>query len=217
MTRWSAVYSKSAGPLDINKEKKDGIFMRDGTQATLPVMWRWNDLPGHETCCILADTDGWRLTGVAVLVFEGQACRLDYWIDCGKEWVTRSAAVTGWVGDREIDVSVVRGSGGEWGLNGNTCEDVAGCIDIDLNFSPSTNLLPIRRLDLKVGASASVRAAWLRFPSFALEPLDQTYTRIDDRIYRYESAGGRFVAELTVDDEGLVIDYGKIWYREVIA
>lgn len=40
---------------------------------------------------------------------------------------------------------------------------MAECVDIDLNFSPSTNLLPIRRFDLSVGASAIVRAAWLRF------------------------------------------------------
>jgi hypothetical protein len=90
-------------------------------------------------------------------------------------------------------------------------------MDIDLNFSPSTNLLPIRRLDLAVGATAAVRAAWLRFPSFKLEVLDQSYTRLESRRYRYESAGGRFVADVTVDDAGVVIDYGDIWSREVTA
>lgn len=38
---------------------------------------------------------------------------------------------------------------------------------------------------------------------------------LDKELYRYESAGGRFVAEVTVDDAGLVIDYGDIWSREV--
>jgi hypothetical protein len=46
---------------------------------------------------------------------------------------------------------------------------MAGCVNIDLNFSPSTNLLPIRRLDLSVGASAIVRAAWLRFPGMNVQ------------------------------------------------
>lgn len=36
-------------------------------------------------------------------------------------------------------------------LNGVDCPAVAGCTDIDLGFSPSTNLLPIRRLSLEVG------------------------------------------------------------------
>ena len=69
------------------------------------------------------------------------------------------------------------------------CPAVAGCVDLDLNFSPSTNLLPIRRLNLSVGQEAAVRAAWLRFPSFILEPLEQLYRRVDATTYRYESAG----------------------------
>ena len=191
--------------------------MSEKTVSSTPVIWKRHDIPGHETCLVVYRDEGWRLEGVAVLVWEGQACRMDYLIDCDAQWVTRSAAVTGWVGNRMIDVTVTRQDDGRWQLNGEECDDLAGCIDIDLNFSPSTNLLPIRRLDLQVGEGASVRAAWLRFPSFALEPLDQTYTRLENRIYRYESAGGRFVAEVTVDDEGLVIDYGKIWCREALA
>ena len=103
---------------------------------------------------------------------------------------------------------------GVWNLNGLKVSEVDGCLDVDLNFSPSTNLLPIRRLGLNVGQESAVRAAWLRFPAFKLEPLDQTYRRIDQRRYRYESAGGRFVGELDVDEAGLVIRYHDIWQAE---
>ena len=91
---------------------------------------------------------------------------------------------------------------------------MAGCIDLDLNFSPSTNLLPIRRLDLPVGQGAGVRAAWLRFPSFTLEPLEQIYRRTDVATYRYESAGGRFAVELQVNAAGLVTRYENFWQVE---
>jgi hypothetical protein len=103
---------------------------------------------------------------------------------------------------------------GRWWLNDRACPAVSGCIDVDLNFSPSTNLLPIRRLNLAIGEEATVRAAWLRFPSFTLEPLEQTYRRLGERTYRYSSAGGRFVAELEVDDRGLPLRYGDIWRVE---
>ena len=58
------------------------------------------------------------------------------------------------------------------------------------------------------------RAAWLRFPSFHLEPLEQLYRRVDVATYRYESAGGRFVADLEVNADGFVIRYPDIWEVE---
>jgi hypothetical protein len=149
---------------------------------------------------------------VALFVHEGLSCRLDYSIACSASWVTKSARVSGWLGDRTIDIRIEHD--GSWTLNGAACPQVDGCLDVDLNFSPSTNLLPIRRLSLAVGQRAAVRAAWLRFPSFTLEPLEQTYTRLAERTYRYESAGGKFVAELEVDQDGLPVTYGKFWASE---
>jgi hypothetical protein len=59
-----------------------------------------------------------------------------------------------------------------------------------------------------------VQAAWLRFPGFTLEPLAQRYRRIDATTYRYESAGGRFVAELRANAAGFVTRYGDYWEAE---
>jgi len=101
-----------------------------------------------------------------------------------------------------------------WRLNDTECPTVNGCVDIDLGFSPSTNLLPIRRLSIPVGEEADVRAAWLPFPSLSFQLLPQTYRRERERTYRYESAGGRFVRTIEVDDVGLVTDYPGIWIRE---
>jgi hypothetical protein len=101
-------------------------------------------------------------------------------------------------------------------LNGKECPDVAGCIDIDLNFSPSTNLLAIRRLGLGIGQQGDVKAAWLLFPSFDLEPLEQIYRRLDKARYGYESGGGRYVTELEVNEEGFVIHYPDVWEVEAV-
>lgn len=102
-------------------------------------------------------------------------------------------------------------------MDGSECSNVEGCLDLDLNFSPSTNLLPIRRLALAAGQEADVRAAWLRFPMFVLEPLEQRYCRLDDSVYRYESAGGRFVAELQVNEAGFVMHYPNLWQIEALV
>jgi hypothetical protein len=171
------------------------------------ILWQRLDRPGHETARLSRQEGGWDLSGTAVFAHEGRPCRLDYSILCDPAWRTTQARVDGWVGSETIRIEISAGSSARWWMNGSEILEVNGALDIDLNFSPSTNLLPIRRLDLAVGEEASVRAAWLRFPNFALEPLEQSYRRLPESKYRYESAGGRFVAELGVNASGFVTLY----------
>src|SRR5690606_36372388 len=124
---------------------------------------------------------------------------------------TRSARIGGWVGRRRIECEILVDVSGEWRFNGRVCPELHDCHDVDLNFSPSTNLLSIRRLNLAIGQAADAKAAWLRFPTFELEPLDQTYRRLGAYAYRYESAGGDFVAELQVNSAGFVTEYPQFW------
>jgi len=119
-----------------------------------------------------------------------------------------------WVGTETVLINLTVVADRRWRINGIECPPVTGCFDLDLDFSPSTNLLPIRRLSLTVGQRASVRAAWLRFPQFTLEPLEQLYHRIGATTYRYENARGRFVAELQVNEAGFVTHYPNIWQAE---
>jgi hypothetical protein len=181
------------------------------------ILWRRLDAPGHEASRLAARDGGWELAGCAVFSHEARPCRLDYRIACDAAWRTRTARVTGWVGSTEIRVEIEADEHGRWTLNGAPVPAVQGCTDVDLNFSPSTNLLPIRRLALAVGREAEVNAAWLRFPSFALERLPQRYRRNAARTYRYESGGGAFATELDVDDAGLVTHYPSFFRVEDAA
>jgi hypothetical protein len=148
-----------------------------------------------------------------VFVEAESPCRLDYSVVCDGAWTTLGGEVSGWVGGEEIEIRVERDASGRFRINGIERREVEGCLDLDLNFSPSTNLLPIRRLALPVGGEAEVRAAWLRFPSFELAPLAQTYRRLGPSTYRYESEGG-FTAELEVNASGLVTLYPGLWRAE---
>ena len=171
------------------------------------ILWRWMDRPGHEA----ARLSGTMLEGAAAFAHDDAPVGLAYSIVCDASWHTRTATVRGFIGARPVDVAITAGE--IWRLNGEEQPQVAGCIDLDLNFSPVTNLLPIRRLSLEVGEEANVRAAWLRFPSMQLEPLEQTYRRLADDRYRYTSANGAFTAELRVNAEGWVVDYPGAWTR----
>lgn len=178
------------------------------------IIWRRLDTPGHESARVFRIKSRWTLTGTAVFVHNRKPCRLDYLLRCNSHWQTVSAKVSGWVGDAAIGVAISVDSDHHWQLNKEQCSNVKGCIDLDLNFSPLTNTLPIRRLNLAVGQEANVRAAWLRFPSFTLEPLEQVYRRVKTSKYRYESAGGSFVADLEVDKAGFVTHYPDFWQVE---
>lgn len=178
------------------------------------ILWHRLDLPGHEIGRLNARDDGWELSGVALFLHEGQACQLEYRVHCDSNWHTRGAWLQGILGEHAVDLTVAVDAARRWSLNGEDCSAVAGCLDIDLGFSPSTNLLPIRRLELAVGQEAAIRAAWLPFPALRFQELSQTYRRESESTYRYESGGGRFVRLLDVDATGFVRRYPGIWEAE---
>ena len=96
-------------------------------------------------------------------------------------------------------------------MNGELNEAVTGCVDVDLAFTPATNLIPIRRLALPIGSEAKFDVAWLEFPSFSLTRLDQVYRRTGDEAYTFTSGGGSFTARLRVNEAGFVVDYPGLW------
>ncbi len=181
------------------------------------ILWRRLDLPGHEAAEITQQRNRWNLAGTALFAYRQQPCRLDYEIECDMLWGTRDVMVRGQIGEAPVSLALSRDGEGAWCANGTAQPAVQGCIDIDLGFSPSTNLLPIRRLKLPIGARAQVRAAWVRFPELTLEVLEQSYTRLTELTYKYESAGGEFTRELTVNAHGFVVDYPGVWRDESLA
>jgi hypothetical protein len=179
------------------------------------ILWRRLDLPGHDAARFAVREDGWELDGCAVFAHAGRACRLDYRVRCDRDGRTRAARVRGWCGAESVAVELAADADG-WTRDGRPCPELERCVDVDLQFTPATNTLPVRRLALAVGAVADVRAAWLRFPELALEPLDQRYERLDPRRYRYSSAEGSFVRDLEVDAAGFVTHYPGSWRAELV-
>jgi hypothetical protein len=175
------------------------------------VLWQRLDVPGLEYCRIWTEPDGVRLEGT-VIVDEGTPWRVDHEVSCSPAWETRSAAISLTTGEETRQLRLVAETTGLAGL--------AGCVDVDVSLTPATNTLPIRRLgllDLAVGESREVTAAWVGFPALSVEPLPQRYTRLAGRRFRYESGDGAFQTELEVDDAGLVVSYPPFWRRVTIS
>ena len=176
-------------------------------------LWKMLHAPGMERFELLQRAAQWILCGTILHLHQDQPFEVSYSIRCDPRWHTLSSHIElrGGSCTRALQVEVDRG---RWIANGKPQPQLDGCIDIDLGWSPCSNTLPIRRLNLANRAdSGPIIAAWVKFPELTLEPLAQEYHRISERLYQYSSRGGAFTAKLLVGEHGLVDEYEGFWKR----
>lgn len=182
--------------------------------ASSSVMWMMLHTPGHDACRFTCGRDGFALDGCAAFAHEGMACAVRYAVRGDADWQTRSGRVSGFLGGETVDIAVERAADGRWFLNGKEQGAVAGQRDLDLGFTPATNLIALRRFALRPGESVAAPAAYLLFPETKLDDLgltllEQSYARLDES--RYDYSGPHYRATLTVDQTGFVVDYPGLW------
>lgn len=176
-------------------------------------LWQRVEGAALERFELLHAADAWHLRGTILAAVGAGAAEVSYEVTCDGAWRTRRADIRlrDDAGERSL---AILAAAGRWTVNGRQDDSMRGCVDLDLAWSPSTNTLPIRRLGLEVGgASGPLAAAWVRFPELTVQPLEQEYRRLSESMYRYTSRGGAFAADLEVDGDGLVLDYGGVWRR----
>ena len=155
----------------------------------------------------------WVLGGTIVAIHRRGPTEARYQVFCDAAWRTQRTLVSvrDAAGERSLRLTT---RNRRWYVNGREQSSLRGCVDVDLEWSPSTNTLPIRRLRLPVGErSVMLDMAWIRFPALTIERLQQTYERLSRARYRYVSGGGTFTADIEVDVAGLVADYKGGWRR----
>lgn len=152
-----------------------------------------------------------------VAALEGLPLKVRYGVICDRSWQTRAVHLGLRAGGPERALHLTVDDNRRWWIAGRELESLRDCTDVDLELTPATNTLPIRRLGLTPGESQDVPAAWMRFPGLTLEPLAQRYTRLEENRYRYESGHGAYVAEIEVDELGLATRYGEVWERVAAA
>ena len=180
------------------------------------ILWRRTDVCGHDACGLWGTESGWCLAGTAIFALEGQPCHLAYEVDCDTTWRTRSTKVTGYIGRHALELTIVAMPGARWLLNDIDQPEAAGCIDVDLNFTPATNLIAIRRLALDISHASDAPAAWLRFPELKLDRLEQRYHRVALDTYEYQAPLVGYSGLLRVSDLGFVTQYLGLWALEAL-
>ncbi len=160
------------------------------------VVWQPWDSIGAEYLEVSADAAGVRGVGCLIRRFPSGPVCIEYVVECDATWRTRAAEVNLW-GLEKRGVSV----------------DLHGCHYVDIAAVAFTNTLPIRHLALTIGQSAEIAVAYVHVPELRVERVAQRYTRVAAQRYRYEGLSTGFVAEITVDEDGLVMDYPQLCRR----
>jgi hypothetical protein len=184
--------------------------------TTRLALWRRLDAPGHDAVRVERVGTDWVLAGTAVFGADGIPARLDYRVTCDAAWRTERGEVRGWIGDRFVEHQVARSPDRGWTLDGAVASGLDDCLDLDLGFTPATNLLQLRRAALATGQSADVPVAWLD-PSartVALERVEQRYERRSATTYWYESPRFGYAALLETRADDVVRVYPGLWALE---
>jgi uncharacterized protein len=204
------------------------IGTENGGMTAKSLLWRRLDTAGAEHALV---DDARGLTGHGTILANAPVpYTLTYELQTDEQWASGRLAVraegVGWqrtvtleravgrwrvtAGERgDLDKALVSAGRARLLLPGADDPDTLDpALDIDLGFSPLTNTLPIRRLGLlgkPAGTSATITAAWVLVPALTVVAAQQSYTVLGGDRIRYSS--GSFTAELTVDEQGYVIDY----------
>jgi hypothetical protein len=197
------------------------------------VAWSKADPLGAEFVDVRLARDELAATGVAI----GSAplpYRLDYSFETAGAFMTARLGVTargdGWA--RRLDLR--RSRAGVWaeswdeegapaGLRARAPTNLAAlsdALDVDLGLSPLFNTMPaLRRGMLRSPGTADFVMAWVSVPDLTVHRSPQRYSfnRVIDgerSVVRFESlADDAFVADITYDAAGIVVDYPGVGTR----
>ncbi len=188
------------------------------------VIWSYPAGPGMEHMRLSREGDGYLADGLYLGRGEsGAPYRLRYVVELDKDWGMRSLKATLLQGETggPTEIALTIDNSGDWrDADGGIVADLGGCHEADIAATPFTNTLPIRRLALSAGESAEISVAYIEAPDLRVHPVRQRYTCIRPYgpaggLYKYEALFRTMSGDLSVDSDGLVIDYSghfeRVW------
>jgi uncharacterized protein len=172
---------------------------------------------GFEVAFFTPERHELRIEGTTTGFQENAPWVVTYKIVLDDLWQTRHAQITSQTESGTVDQVVECDRHGNWLVEGEDAERLAGCLDIDLEASAMTNALPVRRRDLTVGESMEVPAAYVRLANRGIERLEQSYRRLEDTgslvAFDYAAPAFDFRCRIIYDHTGLVREYPGIGTR----
>jgi hypothetical protein len=178
--------------------------------------WRWIWQPdlgeGAEEFRFRVAAGGYEARGEVVATLEGSPLKASYLVETDAAWRTRHVRVEVKGGST---LEILSDGAGHWRrADGAKLPELDGCMDPDISMTPVTNTVAIRRLGSQVGVAAEIKVAYILVPELSLRAAPQRYTRLAERLWRFDGLDIDFTADITVDEDGFVTDYPDLFRRE---
>lgn len=205
-----------------------GVPDIDDPEVTrVAVMLTWRSDPetdgaaGMESARITTNGGGFRAVGRIIRGGEGGVLTASYRLVVAGDGTLSRLAVDVATAEGEQQLTLSRSTDGVWLVDdgsGGSRGHFGGARDVDLAFSPVFNALPVRRLALhREPAEHVLPMVFVDLPTLTVENTEQTYRTVTAGSPGTPAVvgftAGAFTADMTVDDDGFVLDYPGIASR----
>jgi hypothetical protein len=179
----------SASPAPFEAFSADGHNVRWST---------WDD--GHVEAMALAwDNEAWTATG-----HVGRE-NVQYVLRVSPTWRVRQFLLFRDLDEPDLWLAI--DAHHRWGeVNGSIRPELGTSADIELNCTPFTATIPIRRLGLAVGEAAEIDVISVDVDTLAAVSVPTRYERVGQAAWRATTLPNGAVREFEVDQFGLVVD-----------
>lgn len=177
------------------------------------VVWQALQWTGLEYFTLTAISEGFLAEGQLVGVYEDGPYNMHYRLHIDTQWHIREVLIHANKATKAKVHLTADGRGQWYNQNGLMLPELAGCIDVDLTLSPFTNTLPIRRLRFLPKKPQRIMVVYLDLPTERIRSVEQLYTQLTTDCYQFHQPALSFSADLSIDADGLVIDYPNLFRR----
>jgi hypothetical protein len=180
------------------------------------ILWTGREYYSLENCLIDVTPSGVDINSVIIGRYRSMIYRVDYHLKTNPDWETQFIQVTSRHSNQEQKFRLHRFGNDQWVSDGQIIHTFDGCTDADIAVTPFTNTLPINRLKLNTGDTKQVKVIYFDLLEQEVKPVQQLYRRMNDQQYHYENIPNDFETDITVDENGFVVDYPSLFTRTEI-
>ncbi len=183
---------------------------------TSELIWQHLEAPGWEHVRVITEHPGWTVfDSILAREANGQVLRGGYTLVVDKEWRTLELRfmLESEPGSMQGIHLLSEGDGRWFDADEQHIPELDGILDVDIQWSPLTNTLPLNRIGMETGSHHDIRLAYIALPEPRLQVVEQHYHRPDTSTLELSVPGSNEKYPMTVDEDGYVVHYPELFDR----